>query len=413
MKTQKMALMATGLLLPLLIQAAPYTITDLGSANQATFGYGVNINGEAVGLKQIDSLSQILRGIYYDGMTVTELSAIDPTDNGRSSFLFAINDAGQAVGSGDIAVVTNGVTTLETHAIVYENGGLVDLGIPANHVGGRLLAINNMGVMAGYMLASRTSGSAVITEAKATLVDRSGGSPVFTVVGTLRADGTGASSFRSLSDSGMAAGWSSEDADGDIHAVIYDSAGAAVLVDLGTVGGTHSEAWDVNMAGLVVGESSTGTNGELVPFTYQVGVDSQPVALPLLDPSLVVGRAYAVNNNNDIVGAAVFEKLGAAERTHAVLWQNGQISDLNNQVDCALGWTLLEARDINDAGQIVGTGLLDGQFHAFLLTPDPNGGSGQVCRNPGEPDRSVSAGDSGGSLGWTWLLLALFWRRRR
>ncbi|MDQ3467257.1 MAG: DUF3466 family protein [Chloroflexota bacterium] len=29
----------------------------------------------------------------------------------------------------------------------------------------------------------------------------------------------------------------------------------------------------------------------------------------------------------------------------------------------------MEATDINDAGQIVGQGLIDGEMHAFVLTP--------------------------------------------
>ncbi len=45
--------------------------------------------------------------------------------------------------------------------------------------------------------------------------------------------------------------------------------------------------------------------------------------------------------------------------------------DLNTLIDPASGWILTSARDINDAGQITGTGLFDGQPRAFLLTPVP------------------------------------------
>ena len=33
------------------------------------------------------------------------------------------------------------------------------------------------------------------------------------------------------------------------------------------------------------------------------------------------------------------------------------------------GWELIEATDINDAGQIVGYGRFQGRIRAFLLTP--------------------------------------------
>jgi probable HAF family extracellular repeat protein len=43
--------------------------------------------------------------------------------------------------------------------------------------------------------------------------------------------------------------------------------------------------------------------------------------------------------------------------------------DLNNLTPPDSGWLLTEAKDINDAGQIVGIGIVDGRQHAFLLTP--------------------------------------------
>jgi probable HAF family extracellular repeat protein len=49
--------------------------------------------------------------------------------------------------------------------------------------------------------------------------------------------------------------------------------------------------------------------------------------------------------------------------------------DLNTQLDSSsAGWTLQEARAINDAGQIVGTGLYHGTAHAFLLQPSAGSG---------------------------------------
>ena len=43
--------------------------------------------------------------------------------------------------------------------------------------------------------------------------------------------------------------------------------------------------------------------------------------------------------------------------------------DLNTLIDPLSGWELLDAADINDAGQITGQGLIGGQYHAYLLTP--------------------------------------------
>src|SRR5262249_17464882 len=55
---------------------------------------------------------------------------------------------------------------------------------------------------------------------------------------------------------------------------------------------------------------------------------------------------------------------------HAFIWSNGTMSDVNGQLDSTgTGWTLIEARAINDAGQITGIGSLGGVSHAFLLKP--------------------------------------------
>ena len=43
--------------------------------------------------------------------------------------------------------------------------------------------------------------------------------------------------------------------------------------------------------------------------------------------------------------------------------------DLNSLIDPAAGWTLLAASAVNDAGQIVGLGMIHGHIHGFLLNP--------------------------------------------
>jgi len=46
------------------------------------------------------------------------------------------------------------------------------------------------------------------------------------------------------------------------------------------------------------------------------------------------------------------------------------MTDLNSLLPSGSGWDLLDAAAINNAGDIVGTGINpDGVEHAFLLTP--------------------------------------------
>jgi hypothetical protein len=50
-----------------------------------------------------------------------------------------------------------------------------------------------------------------------------------------------------------------------------------------------------------------------------------------------------------------------------LLWSNGVQTNLNSLLAPNSGWVLTSAVGINDAGQIVGNGLLNGQEQAFLL----------------------------------------------
>jgi hypothetical protein len=44
--------------------------------------------------------------------------------------------------------------------------------------------------------------------------------------------------------------------------------------------------------------------------------------------------------------------------------------DLNSLIAPGSGWVLESATAVNDSGQIAGNGIIDGQEHAFLLTPE-------------------------------------------
>jgi hypothetical protein len=80
------------------------------------------------------------------------------------------------------------------------------------------------------------------------------------------------------------------------------------------------------------------------------------------------GAAHAINRFDDIVGT-VNEK--------ATLWRDGSAVDLNTYLSRDKGITLLNAKGINDRGQIIGdyTGPSDffGSYDrgAYILTPVP------------------------------------------
>jgi probable HAF family extracellular repeat protein len=96
-----------------------------------------------------------------------------------------------------------------------------------------------------------------------------------------------------------------------------------------------------------------------------------PYSITFLQPPVSNSwiRAYAMNNSGDIVGTTT----DAAGRHVGFLStvENGvrQTYDLNDTLTLADQWYLQDARDINDAGQIVGNGQLNGIAAGYRYTP--------------------------------------------
>ena len=77
------------------------------------------------------------------------------------------------------------------------------------------------------------------------------------------------------------------------------------------------------------------------------------------------GLALGINSQNQVVG--VIE--AANGEGHAAVWLKGKVIDLNDLIEKREGWTLVEARGINNKGFIIGTGIKDGHVGALLVGP--------------------------------------------
>ncbi|HEX8202689.1 MAG TPA: PEP-CTERM sorting domain-containing protein, partial [Isosphaeraceae bacterium] len=152
-------------------------------------------------------------------------------------------------------------------------------------------------------------------------------------------------------------------AGGDFHAFLW--AGGA-MQDLGTLGGAASQARAINAAGQVVGWSHRADGTSPHAFLSRAGVMIDLGTLPGFSGSWANG----INARGQIVGFAgvVDDRLGTFTQ-RAFLVEDGVMTDLNALIPPDTGWTLAAADAINDAGQIVGFGLIGGEKHAFLLTP--------------------------------------------
>lgn len=124
-------------------------------------------------------------------------------------------------------------------------------------------------------------------------------------------------------------------------------------------------ASEMNEAGQVVGVGNAQFVG---PMGHaQLYQDGRWYDLGAVD-GIASSLANGINGAGLVVGASF-----GSDGTVATLFVDGKAIDLNTLIPPNTGWTLTNAFAINDAGQIVGEGIVRASYgvwtHAFLLTP--------------------------------------------
>jgi len=156
------------------------------------------------------------------------------------------------------------------------------------------------------------------------------------------------------------------------HAVLWDSNGSPT--DLGHLEGTpagiYNQATSINDHGDVVGFACVGPSTNPVTCIEDAFLwtrDKGMQDLGRLPGDIAAGApcCNTINNNGVIVGLSV----DASYNERAVVWQGKGPVDLNTLIPENSGWLLECAQGINDAGEIVGFGTLNGSTHAFLAKP--------------------------------------------
>lgn len=123
----------------------------------------------------------------------------------------------------------------------------------------------------------------------------------------------------------------------------------------------------INDAGHLCGFLRDRPRGPDIPFLLR---DGELITLGRLPGTTSSTVATALNRHDMVVGQGMWSQSPDSFRWLAFLWVDGQMHELNTLADAqAQGWTLRTAVDINDAGQILGTGVHHGVRRAYLATP--------------------------------------------
>jgi probable HAF family extracellular repeat protein len=343
----------------------------------------MNFMSKLLCLASLGLAAQCSSSLAADWVITPLGSEASPTADFASSAV-AINNLGQIIGQSSFDTGTT------PRPVLWSAGQQTDLGI---QTGGQALSINNSGQIVGWLHSSTNA------------------HPFIWSNGTLKElpllPGGLAARAESINDAGQVVGtanypWN-DSSFLDWSAVLWADTTITPLVSYDAVA--------INDLGqMLLVDSNPGSlpnvvvNGELVPISTGGDPDvfGSIEALALNDQTQVVGSfsadlmrqtpwqafvwdngvftvlpgfplaedtcAKAINHPGQIVG---YSFNGIANQ-RAVLWENGEMTDLSLLPEAlANGWILTEATCINDWGQIVGNGYLNGLMRGFLLSPQP------------------------------------------
>jgi probable HAF family extracellular repeat protein len=322
---------------PVQAQAA-YVVEDLGvlPGDAGSVAWAINGNGDVVGWSMGPDGTRAFVYTNAGGMVPLPGLPDRPRTVARD-----INDAGVIVGSANAGGTDLG------HAVLWSGGTVRDLGTLGTGFYSEAWGVNSLGQVVGWSYTNEGSGLTgvhgfVYSEAEG-LVDLTPDSDTGYAL--------------DINDMGQVTGYKT--AFGGYHAFRWQG---GTFVDLGVLPGfAHSFGWALNAFGQVTGSSSSGSgNSERLFRSIEGG------GLQDLGGEGEHNVALGINASGQVVGTKGQFQTRALRYTDA-----GGLQDLNTLIDPSLGWVLLAANDINDAGQIAGHAFnnVTGQTHAVRLRP--------------------------------------------
>jgi probable HAF family extracellular repeat protein len=367
-------------------QSGSYTILDLGTfgTNPAANSNATGLNelGHVVGLAEDDSLGNHAF-LYRDGQMI-DLGSLLP---GAFANAKGVNDLDQVVGQA-AAPAPGGNPGFTGRPFLWTEGvGMVDPEPNDPTYGSWCWGINNSGQLA-------------MSLDEAYFWDPVDGLTQIELPGAP----TGfASTAWEINNSGEVCGWV-RDGSVWLHSYRYDSATDTIEDLHDPVEYSDTAGYGINDNGDIAGWGTRHDNWK-PPLVW--AADGRTIVLPIGDmgPFHSMGQAEHLNNKGTVVGLDIS---GLPEEP--IGWVAYDVLDLASpfkldlrtvlSADDQLHWTRMHPFEVNEAGQICGTGVVDGKTRAFLMTPVDNwaGLGGGLPGSAGTPQLDGAGTLIGGTL---------------
>ena len=347
------------------------TLSNLPSCTATALSPAGNVTGYCAPAGGTVFLGTNTRGFLYTNGKLIDMGAGTST---APLVPAGVNDAGVVVGGYITVSLTTG---LSVAPFLYQNGAIQSFtGIPGNSLP---FALNNAGQ--GVATAINGFGDNFFAFSKAYQVTTGGSSTALPSAGE-----TQAAAFAISATNNWVAGASANVSGSELTSIEptlwhngnaqalplvsgFNYASGFAVNDSGTAAGMaftydFSKVVDPNAAGHAV----LFSNGAVTDLGV-LGSDLSSAAVGINDSGAVVGFSSSKVPEITLALAPVLES--AVSNSHAFVYTNGKMYSLAQQLMNGAGWQLTSAIAVNDAGQIAGTGIINQQQHAFLLTPVP------------------------------------------
>lgn len=361
-----LACTVTGLAMITAATAQPsYTVTDLGimPGSASSAASSLNDHGDVVGYCAPVAENFNETGFVWRNGVMTSTGKLP---RGLYSYANAINMAGVAVGDGDTG-------NYRPQSWVTSPLGLINI-FPNGGGNTHAVFIGNTGMIGGYYTKS-LSGWVSSWKGAIWTPDPKDPRKYLTKDLPVLPGGIDSKSSSALplafNQSFQAAGYGQTDQIAQ-HACFWNNDAAHSIVDLGVFPGDSSSfGYGINDLGQVAGESHPPFGNR--PVVWNNDAAHTAIELPQL-PGDNSGQATRINNLGHVIGSSFYSTPGTwdnATLPRLVVWRDGGVFELQSVLDdtTGAGWSLTSAAAINNLGQIVGSGMHNGQARAFLLTP--------------------------------------------